>query len=132
MPVNYVHGTENRMFLKIEEALAGCQPGDSVQLAVTSEESYGDICDELIYTDNINNVPEQYREIGALVEFKSDQGEAREFRVAKIENGMLMLDGNHPLAGKQLTFSIDIVSVRDATEGEIKQGHTLDTSIPIH
>lgn len=132
LPVHYVHGTDNGMFPKIEDSLDGYKEGDSVSVSLTAEEGFGDYYDELIYTDDIKNVPEQFHEIGAEVEFQSDQGEVRQFRVTSIEDGKLTLDGNHPLAGKVLTFTIDIIMVRDATEEEIKEGHGLHDTTSIH
>lgn len=87
---------------------------------------------ELVYTDNINNVPQPYRKVGQKVEFKSDHGETREFRVTHIENGMLTLDGNHPLAGKEVIFSIQVINVRDATDDEIRRGHGIAPSTVMH
>lgn len=132
VPVNYVHGTDNGMFPKIEESLTGCKVGDQVSVSLTPQEGFGDYYQELMYTDDINNVPEQFHEIGAEVEFQSDRGEVRHFRVTSIENGKLTLDGNHPLAGKELTFTINIVNVRDATEEEIKEGHGLHPTTSVH
>lgn len=132
MPVHYVHGTDNGMFPKIEDSLDGRKEGDSVSVSLTPEEGFGDYYDELIYTDDIKNVPEQFHELGAEVEFQSDRGEVRQFRVTSIEDGKLTLDGNHPLAGKALTFTIDIIVVRDATDEEIKQGHGLHEDTAVH
>ena len=132
VPVNYVHGTDNGMFPKIEESLAGRKAGDQVSVSLSPEEGFGDYYEELMYTDDIDNVPEQFHEIGAEVEFQSNRGEVRQFRVTNIEDGKLTLDGNHPLAGKELTFMIDIVNVRDATEEEIKEGHGLHPTTPVH
>ena len=132
LPVHYVHGTDNGMFPKIEQSLSGCKEGDSISVVLTPAEAFGDYYDELIYTDDLKNVPEQFHEIGAEVEFQSDRGESRQFRVTNIEDGMLTLDGNHPLAGKELTFTIDIIKVRDATEEEIKEGHGLHSTTSIH
>ncbi len=132
IPVHYVHGTDNGMFPKIEDSLAGCTEGDRVSVSLTPDEGFGEYYDELIYTDDITNVPEQFREIGAEVEFQSDRGEVRQFRVTSMEGGKLTLDGNHPLAGKELQFSIDIVTVRDATENEINEGHGLHPTTLVH
>ena len=66
--------------------------------------------------------------MGAKVELKSDQGEMRKFRITQIENGRLTLDGNHPLTGKEVTFPIEVIYVRDATDNEIKQSHGIDSS----
>jgi FKBP-type peptidyl-prolyl cis-trans isomerase SlyD len=130
--MHYIHGIDNDMFPKIEDALSGCQQGDRIQVLMTPEESYGQYQQELVHTDNINNVPKQYRKLGAQVEFQSDKGDKRKFRVSKIRNGKLTLDGNHPLAGKNLTFSIEVTNVRDATDDEIKQGYGVNASTIIH
>ncbi len=132
IPVHYVHGTENDMFSKIKNSLIDCKEGDRVSISLSPEEEFGDYYDELTYSDDIDNVPEQYRQIGAEVEFESDRGEVRQFRVTSIENGKLTLDGNHPLAGKQVTFTIDIVTVRDATEEDINEGHGLHSFTTVH
>lgn len=131
-PVHYVHGTENWMFPKIEESLAGCEVGDSVAVSLSPDEGFGDYHQELVYTDSVKNVPEEFQQLGAEVDFQSDRGEVRQFKVTHIENGKLTLDGNHPLAGKQLTFHIDIVSVRDATTEEIKEGYGVSPEAPLH
>ncbi len=122
MPVSYVHGTENGIFEKIEYALDGHREGDSVEVEMNPAESFGEHLEELTYTDDFNKVPEQFRYLDIEVDFQNDHGEVRQFRVTKIENGKLTLDGNHPLAGKHLIFTIDIVSVRDATPEEIEIG----------
>lgn len=122
LPVGYVHGTDNGMFHKIENELSGHAEGDTIEIKMSPEEGFGDHRSELTYTDNLDNVPEQYRHINAEAEFRNERGEIRTFRVTKIEDGRLILDGNHPLAGKHLVFTVDIVSIRDATAEEIKQG----------
>ena len=70
----------------------------------------------------LKNVPEEFQRIGAEVQFQNDQGEVKEFRVVSIENGKLTVDGNHPLAGKAISYNITITEVRDATPDEITNG----------
>ncbi len=122
LPVSYVHGAENGMFDKIENELGGHMEGDTVEIRMSPAEGFGEHLAELTYTDDLDSVPEQFRHINAEAEFRNDRGEVRPFRVTRIENGKLTLDGNHPLAGKHLVFTIDIVSIRDATAEEIEQG----------
>ena len=119
-PVTYVHGTENGMFEKIENALAGAGEGDVVKVEMSPQEGFGEYSQELTYTDDIANVPEEYRKLDVEVDFQNDRGEVQQFRVTKFENGKLTFDGNHPLAGKNLTFHIDVISMRDATAEEIQ------------
>jgi len=122
MPVNYVHGRESQVIEKIEQALEGCEQGDEISVELSPEEGFGEHQPELTFTDDIDNVPHEFRHIGAEVEFQNDKGESRMFRVSKIEDGKLTVDGNHPFAGKVITYNIKINTVRDATPDEIANG----------
>ena len=74
----------------------------------------------MTYTDDIENVPPEYRKLGAEVQMQNEGGEAKTFYVTHIGDGKLTVDGNHPLAGKALTVKIKILEVRDAKSGEDK------------
>ncbi len=122
IPVSYVHGADSGIFDKIEQALEGCQVGERVEVPLSVEEGFGPHRPELTFTDDIENVPEQFRHVGAEVEMQNDRGEVKTFTVSHIEGGRLTVDGNHPLAGKSLVFTIDVLEIRDATPEEIRQG----------
>ena len=64
-------------------------------------------------------MPHEFRYVGAEVEFQNDKGESRMFRVSRIEDGKLTVDGNHPFAGKIITYNIKVAAVRNATPDEI-------------
>jgi FKBP-type peptidyl-prolyl cis-trans isomerase SlyD len=110
------------LFEKIEQALQDCLVGDTVRVSLTPEEGFGPHDENLTYTDDIENVPPEFRRIGAEVEMMNDQGDARKFTVTRIEDGKLTVDGNHPLAGKIIVFNIKVVEIRDATPDEIASG----------
>ena len=76
----------------------------------------------LTFTDDIENVPPQYRQVGAEVEFQNEDGEVKTFVVSKIENGKLTVDANHPLAGKNLLYRVKLVEIREATAEERASG----------
>lgn len=122
LPISYVHGGKHDLFEKIEQALQGCLVGDSVKVPLTPEEGFGPHDENLTYTDDIENVPPEFRRIGAEVEMMNDQGDARKFTVTRIEHGHLTVDGNHPLAGKVIVFNIKVVEIRDATPDEVTNG----------
>jgi len=122
MPVNYIHGRESQVIEKIETALEGCEQGDEISVVLNPEEGFGEHQPELTFTDDIDNVPPEFRHIGAEVEFQNDKGESRMFRVTSIDNGKLTVDGNHPFAGKMITYNIKVNTVRDATPDEIANG----------
>jgi FKBP-type peptidyl-prolyl cis-trans isomerase SlyD len=122
VPVSYVHGGKNELIEKLETALEDKKIGEQVELTVEPDEAFGDHDPALTYTDDIENVPPQFRKIGAEVEMQNDKGEVKTFVVSQIEDGKLTVDGNHPLAGKSLTFLVKVEAIRDATEDEIRFG----------
>lgn len=122
LPVSYVHGGKNDLIEKLETALEDKSVGDQVELTVAPDEAFGEHDPELTYTDDLENVPPQFRQIGAEVEMQNDQGEIKTFVVSQIDDGKLTVDGNHPLAGKSLTFLVKVESIRDASEDEIRFG----------
>lgn len=121
-PMGYVHGGEQRMFEKVEKAMEGAGIGDEIEITLNPDDTFGAPDPELIFTDSVKNVPPQFHRLGAEVEFQNDQGEIKSFTVTKIEDGLLTIDGNNPLVGKNLTFKVTIHDIRDATEKEIKTG----------
>lgn len=115
IPVGYVHGGDTELIGSMDRVIAGKQAGDEVEMVVPPEDGFGDHDPELTFTDNIENVPPQFRQLGAEVQMQNEDGETRTFYVSKIEGDRLTVDGNHPLAGKTLKVMIKIVEVRDAT-----------------
>jgi FKBP-type peptidyl-prolyl cis-trans isomerase SlyD len=130
IPISYVHGGKHDMFEKVEAAMEGCVVGDVVEVSLTPEEGFGAHDESLTYSDDIENVPPEFRRVGAEVEMMNDQGDARKFIVTRIENGKLTVDGNHPMAGKIITFNIKVIDIREATEEEIRNG-VLPMAMPV-
>ena len=128
-PINYIHGRDSEVIEKIEIALEGCHAGDKISVDISPDEGFGEHQPELTFTDDLDNVPPEFRHIGAEVEFKNDKGETRIFHVTSIEGGKLTVDGNHPFAGKTVTYNITIATVRDATAEELTNGATGSTRL---
>jgi FKBP-type peptidyl-prolyl cis-trans isomerase SlyD len=122
IPINYVHGGKHDLFEKVEQALEGSVVGDTVEVTLTPEEGFGLHDPEKTYTDDLENVPPEFQHIGAEVEMMNDQGDAMKFTVTSIEDGKLTVDGNHPMAGKVITFHIKVTGIRDATPEELTSG----------
>jgi FKBP-type peptidyl-prolyl cis-trans isomerase SlyD len=116
LPVNYIHGGETELIGGMDKAVAGKGVGDEVTIKVSPAHGFGDHDPTLTFTDDIENVPPQFRQLGAEVQMQNEVGEMKSFFVTKIENGLLTVDGNHPLAGKELTVNVKILEVRDATQ----------------
>ena len=122
LPIHYVHGYNSGLFPEIERALNGKKPGDTVSVEV--KDGFGPHDPNLTFTDALDNVPPEFRKVGAEVEMQGPGGETKIFYVTKIEAGFLTVDGNHPFAGKNVTFHVNVESVRDASEAELQQAHT--------
>ena len=99
-----------------------------MEFEVNPEQGFGDHDPDLAFTDDIENVPPQYRHLGAEVQMQNEAGEVKSFYVSKIEGGKLTVDGNHPLAGKHLKVRVKILEVRDATQDD--QLHLTPASPP--
>ena len=122
LPVYYVHGGPNDMFPDVEAALDGHPLGDSIEVVLPPEKAFGYHDPGMTFTDDIANVPPEFRRVGAEVEMQNDRGETRSFFVSKIEADKLTVDGNHPFAGKTLTYAVTVADIRDASEEEKQKG----------
>ena len=122
IPVYYVHGGPNDMFPDVEAALDGHPLGDSIEVVLPPEKTFGYHDPGMTFTDDIANVPPEFRRVGAEVEMQNDRGETRSFFVSKIEADKLTVDGNHPFAGKTLTYAVTVTDIRDASEEEKRKG----------
>lgn len=122
IPMSYLHGVDTAMFPKIAEALEGSKEGDVVEITLSPEEGFGVHNPDLTFTDKIENVPTEYRHVGAEAMFQNDEGETMTMSVIKMDKGEIMLDGNHPFAGKTMYFKITVQGVRDATADEVGSG----------
>lgn len=132
LPVKYVHGASDMGLIeRVERALEGCKVGDQIEVEVPPSEGFGEFDPSLTFSDDLDNVPPQFRQVGAQVEMANDAGETKAFIVTSIEDGKLTVDGNHPLAGKTAKFSVTVQDVRDATPEEILNGVT-NPNVSIH
>ncbi len=126
IPVGYVQGANSGILPAIESAVDGCGIGDRVEIALSPEEGYGLRDESLVYVEELDNVPPEFRRLGAEVMFENQAGETRVFYVTAIADGKLTLDGNPSLAGQGVTCLVNVTDIRDATPEEIRNGRPLD------
>jgi len=119
LPVGYIYGGESELIGGMDQALLGKTAGDVVEFTLEPDQAFGAHDPSLKFTDEIANVPPQFRLLGAEVPMQSETGELKTFYVTQIENGRLTVDGNHPLAGKALDFRVQIHEVRKASSDDI-------------
>jgi FKBP-type peptidyl-prolyl cis-trans isomerase SlyD len=121
LPVGYIHGGNTELIGGMDEAVTGKRAGDRVELVLAPDQGFGHHDPSLTFTDDLENVPPEFRFVGAEVPMQSESGEAKTFFVTRIGEGTLTVDGNHPLAGKSLKVHVRIQEVRDPTQDEIAQ-----------
>ncbi len=132
VPIGYVQGADSGLFEQVEAALEGAKIGDQLEVILPPAHGFGPHDPDLTFTDDIENVPPEYRYVGAEVEFQNEQGEGKMFRVSKIENGKLTVDANHPFAGQTVKFVVTVNAVRDATPDEIANGRPDEGGPPVY
>ncbi len=122
LPVAYIHGRQSSLFPQIEHALEGRTVGHRAVVTLSAVEAFGEHDSSLTFIDVLDNVPEELCYVGAEFEAENEQGDRRQFRVTKIEDGRLTVDANHPLAGKGLTYEVTVVGIRNANDEELRTG----------
>jgi FKBP-type peptidyl-prolyl cis-trans isomerase SlyD len=121
-PLSYLHGKGN-IILGLEQALAGKSAGDKLDVTVAPEQGYGRRDDRLVQIVPRTRFGEASElKPGMQVRASGSQG-ARLVTVVRVERDFVTVDGNHPLAGRTLHFSVEVAEVRKATHEEVSHGH---------
>ena len=118
-PMVYLHGGYDNTLPKIEEALQGKAAGDKVRLALQAEEAFGARDESLVRVIPKSEFPPGIK-VGGSLQGPNDKGV---YTVMKIKGPEVHLDGNHPWAGLDLVFALNVVAVRAATAEEIAHRH---------
>ncbi|MFV1996679.1 MAG: peptidylprolyl isomerase [Acidiferrobacterales bacterium] len=122
LPISYVHGGKSELFEKLEAALAGKTIDDQISVTLNPDEGFGQHNPDLTFTDDLENVPEELRFVGAELEAQNADGESMKFLVSKIKDTELTVDANHPMAGKTVVFKVKVTDIRDASSDEARSG----------
>ena len=120
-PLSYLHGAGN-IVPGLESALEGKNPGDSLKVDVTPEKGYGQRNDSLV-----QEVPREafqgVEKVEPGMQFRAQtQGGPLLVTVVEVGDAQVKIDGNHPLAGRNLHFAVEVADVRDASEQEKQLG----------
>lgn len=121
-PLMFIQG-QGQLIPGLEKQLEGKTAGTTFKASIPAKDAYGTRDEELmqkIPKDNFAEIPDL--KIGMELEAESDDG-VRVITVVGIEGESVIVDGNHPLAGMDLTFDVTVVGVRDATADELSHGH---------
>lgn len=125
-PLGYIHGVNETLAPMVCDELEGKRAGDKIEVPIDCDDLYGPRDESLVFTDHIDNVPEEYREIGTTITMENAKGETRNFIVTRIDDETLTVDGNNPLCGREVVFKLEVLNVRDATEAELENGGPLE------
>ena len=122
-PLLYLHGAKN-IIEGLEKALDGKKTGDAVSVAVSPEEGYGARDDARIQSVPKDMFEDQNQvKVGEQFMAQGPDGEQLTVTISEVTDDKVVVDGNHPLAGKNLNFEVEIKEVREATQEEIDHGH---------
>ena len=121
-PLGYVHGHNEILAPSVHRELEGKAAGDVIEVPIDGNQIFGPRDESLVFTDRIENVPEEYRQVGTSILMENDRGQTRSFLVTHMDDETLTVDGNNPLCGREVVFTLEILTVRDATEDETRAG----------
>jgi FKBP-type peptidyl-prolyl cis-trans isomerase SlyD len=123
-PMEYLHGAEE-ILPGLEAALTGKQVGDKFNVTLQPEDAYGEYDDEDVEEIDRADIPNVNElEVGMVVEVEDEDGYAYMAQVREIGDKVVILDFNPPLAGKTLTYDVEVVAIREATAEELEHGHS--------
>jgi FKBP-type peptidyl-prolyl cis-trans isomerase SlyD len=121
-PLGYVHGHNEILAPSVHMQLEGRSAGDIIEVTIDGNQIFGPRDESLVFSDSIENVPEEYRQVGTSILMENDKGQTRSFLVTHMDDDTLTVDGNNPLSGREVVFTLEILTVRDATGDETKAG----------
>lgn len=119
-PMNYLHGHGN-IVPGLEKALEGAVAGFKAKVTVAAAEGYGEIDPEAVFDAPREHFPDDMELVPGIM---VTGGHGSPLTVVEVTDSVVVLDGNHPLAGKTLHFEVEIVDVRAATREEMSHGHS--------
>ena len=127
-PVSYLHGGYDGIFPLVEEELHGKAVGDQCRVTMQPDDAFGEYDHTLVMVEPRSAFPEEI-EVGMQFEGGPESADDEDYllyTVVEMDDDEVTVDGNHPLAGKTLTFNCTVTGVRPATAEELAHGHVHD------
>ena len=122
-PVEYLHGGYEGIFPLVERELDGKDVGDTCRVRLEPDDAFGEYDAGLVHLEARDKFPDNLA-IGMQFEGEGQEsGETLIYTVTDISADKVVVDGNHPLAGRTLRFDCTVTAVRAATKDEITHGH---------
>ena len=133
-PVSYLHGGYDGIFPMVEEALHGRSVGEECLVTMQPDDAFGEYDHHLVEVEARSSFPKEV-EVGMQFEGAPEASDEEDFvlyTVVEVTDDEVTVDGNHPLAGKTLTFVCTVTVVRPATAEELEHGHVHDDGDHLH
>jgi FKBP-type peptidyl-prolyl cis-trans isomerase SlyD len=130
-PLGYVHGHNEILAPSVHAQLEGKCAGDVIEVEIDGNQIFGPRDESLVFSDSLENVPEEYRQVGTSILMENDRGQTRSFLVTHLDDERLTVDGNNPLSGRVVVFTLEILGVRDATAEETRAGGAIPAGADI-
>jgi FKBP-type peptidyl-prolyl cis-trans isomerase SlyD len=130
-PLGYVHGHNEILAPSVHMQLEGKCAGDTIEVVIDGNQIFGARDESLVFTDRIDNVPEEYRQVGTSILMENNNGQTRSFLVTHLDDETLTVDGNNPLCGREVVFRLEILTVRDATAAEARARGAIHAGVNI-
>ena len=130
-PLGYVHGHNEILAPFVHTKLEGRCAGEVIEVPIDGNRIFGARDESLVFTDHIENVPEEYRKVGTSILMENDKGHTRSFLVTRVDDKALTVDGNNPLCGREVVFTLEIVTVREPTDEEARAGGAIGAPVAI-
>lgn len=121
--VAYLHGGYDNIFPKVEEELHGKNVGDVVEITLEPADAFGEYDEELVQMEPASAFPAKDLKVGMQFEGEDETGEVILYTITDIQDGKVIVDGNHPWAGERLLFKATVKDVRSAGAEEVEHGH---------
>jgi FKBP-type peptidyl-prolyl cis-trans isomerase SlyD len=122
-PIEFLQGHQN-IIPGLEKALYGMVPGEEKEVLLAPADAYGDYDPDRLVKIARSDIPDNIEvKKGNPVQLQDNQGNISEAVISEIEPDQVILDLNHPLAGKDLLFNVRVTDLRNATPEEISHGH---------
>lgn len=110
-PLTFTHGS-SQIIPGLEDEMTGMKAGDTKKVRVRPEDGYGPQLPEAVIELRVEQVPENSRRVGAMLQTQSPEGQIFHGRITKINEKTATIDLNHPLAGKILFFDVKVIDVQ--------------------
>lgn len=133
-PISYLHGGYDGIFPLVEEALHGKHVGDHVSVTLQPDDAFGEYEHELVEVEARSSFPKDVA-VGMQFEGAPEESDDEDFilyTVVEVNDDEVTVDGNHPLAGKTVTFKCTVTGVRPAADEELEHGHVHDEGGHLH